>query len=110
MKSILNSCEPRSDIIAGTFNPEIFTASLSEVFRYYTGQGTGINAIYTDAEQFFTDGTYTTDGMRMVISEVFSRLSGDNTEAYLTVKDQVKDCPLMVELEKEKNKKDQDRS
>ncbi len=35
---------------------------------------------------------------------------GDNTEAYLTVKDQVKDCPLMVELEKEKNKKDQDRS
>ena len=79
MKSILNSCEPRSDIIAGTFNPEIFTASLSEVFRFYSGQGTGINAIYTDAEQFFREGTYATDGMRMVISEVFSRLSGDNT-------------------------------
>jgi len=79
MKSILNSCEPRSDIIAGTFNPEIFTASLSEVFRFYSGQGTGINAIYTDAEQFFREGTYTTDGMRMVISEVFNRLSGDNT-------------------------------
>jgi len=43
MKSILNSCEPRSDIIAGTFNPEIFTASLSEVFRFYSGQGAGIN-------------------------------------------------------------------
>ena len=67
MKSILNSCEPRPDIIAGTFNPEIFTASLSEVFRFYSGRGTGINAIYTDAEQFFREGTYATDGMRMVI-------------------------------------------
>ncbi len=79
MNSILNSCEPRPDIISGTFNPEIFTASLSEVFRFYSGRGTGINAIYTDAEQFFREGTYATDGMRMVISEVFSRLSGDNT-------------------------------
>lgn len=79
MKSILNSCDPRPDIISGTFNPEIFTPSLSEVFRFYSGQGTGINAIYTDAEQFFKEGTYATDGMRMVISEVFSRLSGDNS-------------------------------
>jgi len=63
--SILNSCEPRPDIIAGTFNPEIFTASLSEVVRFYSGQGAGINAIYTDAEQFFREGTYPTDGMRM---------------------------------------------
>jgi hypothetical protein len=51
--SILNFCEPRPDIIAGAFNPEIFTASLSEVVRFYSGQGAGINAIYTDAEQFF---------------------------------------------------------
>ncbi len=79
MQSILNSCDPRPDIISGTFNPEIFTASLSEVFRFYSDRGTGINAIYTDAEQFFKEGTYATDGMRMVISEVFSRLSGDNT-------------------------------
>ncbi len=57
MKSILNSCDPRSDIISGAFNPEIFTASLSEVFRFYSGRGTGINAIYTDAEQFFKEGT-----------------------------------------------------
>ena len=39
MKSILNSCEPRPDIIAGTFNPEIFTASLSEVFRFNKALG-----------------------------------------------------------------------
>jgi hypothetical protein len=65
MKSILNSCEPRPDIIAGTFNPEIFTASLSEVDKFYSGQSPGINAIYTDAEQFFREGTYATDGMRM---------------------------------------------
>lgn len=79
MTSILHSCQPRPDIIAGTFNPEIFTASLSEVCRFYSGQHTGINAIYTDAEQFFREGTYPTDGMRMVVSEVFGRLSGDNT-------------------------------
>jgi len=35
---------------------------------------------------------------------------GDNTEAYLTVKDPGKDCPFMVELEKEKSKKEQGRS
>jgi len=46
----------------------------------------------------------------MVISEVFSRLLGDNTEAYLTIKDPVNNFPLITALEKEKNKKDQDRS
>ena len=79
MESILQSCEPRPDIIAGTFNPEIFTASLSEVFRFYGGKGTGIHLIYTEADQFFNDGTYPTDGMRMVVSEVFARISGDGS-------------------------------
>ncbi len=92
MKSILNSCQPRPDIIAGTFNPEIFTASLSEVCRFYSGQHTGINAIYTDAEQFFREGTYPTDGMRMVVSEVFSRLSGDNTAPAIPLKTYISDC------------------
>jgi len=92
MKSILNSCQPRPDIIAGTFNPEIFTASLSEVCRFYSGQNTGINAIYTDAEQFLREGTYATDGMRMVVSEVFSRLSGDNTAPAIPLKTYISDC------------------
>jgi hypothetical protein len=37
MKSILETCTPRPDFIKGTFNPEIFTASLSQVIDHYRG-------------------------------------------------------------------------
>ena len=79
MKSILHACEPREDIIKGAFNPEIFTASLSEIIRFYRGESPGIHPLYTDARAFFEEATYPTDGLRMVLSEVFGRLSGDNT-------------------------------
>jgi len=79
MKSILQACEPREDIIKGTFNPEIFTASLSEIIRFYRGEAPGIHPLYTDARTFFEEAAYPTDGLRMVLSEVFGRLSGDNT-------------------------------
>lgn len=77
--SIFEACKPRADILAGSFNPEIFTASLSEVLRFYRGESVGIHQIYTDAEQFLTEGTYATDGLRTVLSEVFGRLDGDNS-------------------------------
>ncbi len=79
MQSIMTSCEPRRDIIAGTFNPEIFTASLPEVIRYYREDHRGIHPIYTDAEDFFVNGTYATDGFKMILNEVFARISGDGT-------------------------------
>ncbi len=79
MKSILTACQPRSDILQGTFNPEIFTASLSEVIDFYRGESQAIHAIYTDAKQFFTEGTYPTDGLKMVLAEVFARIDGDGT-------------------------------
>jgi len=79
MKNILTACEPRKDILAGTFNPEIFTASISGVLRFYAGQKTEIHPMYTDAGQFFRETTYPTDGLKMVLSEVFARLNGDNT-------------------------------
>ncbi len=79
MQNILKSCEPRKDILTGTFNPEIFTASLAEVIRFYQANQAGMHSIYTDAGQFFTEGTYATDGMKTVINEVFARLSGDGT-------------------------------
>lgn len=49
------------------------------------------------------------------LGELFERVAGlvkmgDNTEAYLTVKNPEKDCTFIAELEKEKNRKDQDRS
>ena len=35
--------------------------------------------MYTDAEQFFTEATYPTDGLKMVLQDVFARLADDNT-------------------------------
>ena len=79
MPSILDACTPRQDILQGTFNPEIFTASLSAVLSFYAGKASGLHAMYTDAGQFFGEATYPTDGLKMVVSEVFARLAGDNS-------------------------------
>jgi hypothetical protein len=78
MKSILETCAPRQDILQGTFNPEIFTASLSQVVDHYRGRASTVHNLYTDAEQFFAKATYPTDGMRMVLSEVMARIAGNN--------------------------------
>src|SRR5262245_55248669 len=78
VRSILETCKPRTDILGGTFNPEIFTASLSQVLDFYRGKNTVIHNLYTDAQQFFTQATYPTDGLRRVLYEVFGRLAGDN--------------------------------
>ncbi|MEA3414979.1 MAG: DUF499 domain-containing protein [Thermodesulfobacteriota bacterium] len=79
IKTIMKTCEPRQDILRGTFNPEIFTASISEVLRYYNGHSSEMHPMYTDAQQFFQETTWPTDGLKMVIFEVFARLAGDNT-------------------------------
>ena len=79
MKSILSACTPRQDILTGTFNPEIFTASISAVLNHYAGKGSGVHEMYTDAEQFFGECTYPTDGLKTVLSEVFARIGGDNS-------------------------------
>ncbi len=82
MTSILEACTPRNDLLTGTFNPEIFTASLGAVMQYYRDGGSSIHAIYTDTDQFFKEATYPTEGLKMVLTEVFGRLSGDrNTPA-----------------------------
>ena len=79
MQKITDTCQPRQDILTGTFNPEIFTASLAEVIRFYQENRQGIHPVYTDAIQFFSEGTYATDGFKMVLNEVFARLAGDHT-------------------------------
>ncbi|MDK2816300.1 MAG: hypothetical protein PWR22_929 [Moorella sp. (in: firmicutes)] len=79
MLSVLDTCRPRTEILAGTFNPEVFTASLSPIIEYYrSGRGV-IDNIYTDAELFFREATYPTQGLRLTLAEVFSRLAGDMT-------------------------------
>jgi predicted AAA+ superfamily ATPase len=79
MPSILDACTPRQDILQGTFNPEIFTPSLSAALAFYAGKASGLHAMYTDAKQFFGEATYPTDGLKMVVSEVFTRIAGDNS-------------------------------
>jgi hypothetical protein len=79
MPSILGACAPRKDILQGTFNPEIFTPLLSAVLGFYAGKASGLHAMYTDAKQFFAEATYPTDGLKMVVSEVFARIAGDNS-------------------------------
>jgi hypothetical protein len=79
MRSVIESCQPRDGILQGTFNPEIFTASLSEVIVHYRGRGgRRIDNLYTDAEQFFHDGTAPTEGIKFVLRGAMLRLSGDN--------------------------------
>ncbi|KKM12713.1 ATPase AAA [Clostridiales bacterium PH28_bin88] len=79
MKSVRDTCQPRPEILAGTFNPEVFTASLSPIIEYYhTGRGV-IDSIYTNAELFFREATYPTQGLRLTLSEVFGRVAGDMT-------------------------------
>jgi predicted AAA+ superfamily ATPase len=78
VRPILEICRLHADLLSGTFNPEIFTASLSQVLDFYRGKKTVIHNLYTDAEQFLTQATYPTDGLRRVLYEVFGRLVGDS--------------------------------
>lgn len=78
MQPVLDTCKPRTEILAGTFNPEVFTASLGPVIEnYHSGRGV-IDSIYTNAELFFREATYPTQGLRLTLSEVFSRIAGDS--------------------------------
>ncbi len=79
MKPVLETCQPRPEILTGTFNPEVFTASLSPIIDYYhSGKGV-IDSIYTSAENFFREATYPTQGLRLTLAEVFGRIAGDMT-------------------------------
>jgi hypothetical protein len=75
----MENCQPRQELLQGTFNPEILTASLSQVVRHYRRRGTAIDNLYTDATQLFAEGTHPTERMCRLLRGVLRRLSGDNT-------------------------------
>lgn len=79
MKTVLETCIPRPSILRGTFNPEVFTASLGPVIQFYRGASSTIDAVYTDARMFFTNATYPTEGLKQTVSNVFRRIAGDQT-------------------------------
>jgi len=77
VNSIQNACQPRPEILAGNFNPEVYTASLSPIIEFYQNGGTIIDNIYTDAELFFREATYPTQGLCLALAEIFGRIKGD---------------------------------
>jgi hypothetical protein len=79
MRSVLETCVPRQELLTGTFNPDVFTPSLEPIIRYYkrSPSTTDIDLVYTDPEIFFTEATYSTMGLRQVLEEVFGRIAGD---------------------------------
>lgn len=77
MKNVLQTCVPRKSIIQGTFNPEIFTAALGPVINYYRQGDNSLDSVYTNAEIFFNEATYVTDGMKSIINNAFQRINGD---------------------------------
>lgn len=83
MKSILETCQPRPDLISGSFNPEVFTASLRQVVGKYRGD-IKVDTVYTDAESFLKEATSPTHGMRQVVEHVLRRLGGDNMVPFLS--------------------------
>lgn len=77
MVSVLDTCRPRPELLAGSFNPEVFTASLSPIMAYYHEGRETIDPLYTHAELFFREATYPTQGLRQALTEIFSRIAGD---------------------------------
>ncbi len=78
MPSILDYCKPRPDLIRGNFNPEVFTASLTQVLAFYRKEKGTITNLYTDAETFFREATFPTSGLKRTLQEVFGRMAGDD--------------------------------
>ena len=76
MQSILKSCQPHAEILAGTFNPEIFTASLNRVVADYRNGAAreGASSIYSDPVAFFRQATHPTTGLRSIVDNALARL------------------------------------
>lgn len=80
MKTVIEACKPHQGLIDGSLNLEVFTAALGPVIDYYHQKGeVSIDKVYTDAELFFREATYPTDGLKQLVSNVFRRIGGDMT-------------------------------
>lgn len=68
--TIFETCNPRADVLAGTVSEADFAADLAQVI---VGNG---SPDYLEPERFFSN-TYPTRGLKNLLSNVCSRLSGD---------------------------------
>jgi len=69
MRTIFDSCEPRSEVLKGELREEIFAARLRDVI---VGQA---DPVYQDPATFF-DNTYPTEGLKLLLDEALGRLTG----------------------------------
>jgi len=74
LTTIFDSCQPRQDILNGTMSEAEFAARLGPVL---SGQGP---ADYVDARRFFAN-TYPTAGLKELLGQVLSRLSGHGSSS-----------------------------
>jgi predicted AAA+ superfamily ATPase len=72
LPSIFETCVPRDEILAGELSVDLFAAKLRSVVEGKAPQ------IYQNAKSFFAN-TYATDGIKTLIREVFSRLTGKSS-------------------------------
>ena len=72
LPSIFETCIPRAEILAGELSIDLFAAKLRLVVE------SKAPAVYQDAKSFFVN-TFATDGIKTLIREVFSRLTGNSS-------------------------------
>ena len=72
LPSIFETCIPRDEILSGELSVDLFAAKLRLVVE---GKAP---TVYQDARSFFAN-TYATDGIKTLIREVFSRLTGKSS-------------------------------
>ncbi|MEO0927826.1 MAG: DUF499 domain-containing protein [Cyanobacteria bacterium J06643_13] len=72
LPSIFQTCIPREEILAGELSVDLFAAKLRSVVEGKAPQ------IYQNSESFFAN-TFATDGIKTLIGEVFSRLTGKSS-------------------------------
>ena len=72
LSSIFDTCIPREEILAGELSVDLFAAKLRLVVEKKAP------VVYQDAGKFFAN-TFATDGIKTLIREVFSRLTGKSS-------------------------------
>ena len=77
LPSIFETCIPREEILAGELSVDLFAAKLRLVVE---GKAP---IVYQDASKFFAN-TFATDGIKTLIREVFSRLTGKSSGSPVT--------------------------
>ncbi|EAZ88906.1 ATP-binding protein [Crocosphaera chwakensis] len=69
LSSIFETCEPRAEILSGELTVDLFAAKLRLVVERKAPQ------VYQNSDIFFAN-TFATDGIKTLLKEVFSRLTG----------------------------------